>query len=105
MWRGPSTHLPRGLDASDDTQVHDCPAGSQAGQQPPLHGATVLDGSRDVQRLAVPEVAHGAGGPALLHEPWNQVIVSRAGRGARGGGTGALSVTTVGCWAWRAGPS
>lgn len=79
------SHLPHGLDASDDAEVHDRPAGGQAGQQPPLHGAAVLNGSCDVQRLPVPEVAHGARGPALLHEPWNQAVPSYTGHRMQAG--------------------
>lgn len=73
QWGPPEgSHLACGFDASDDTQVHDCPGCGQAGQQPPLDGAVVADVSRDVQRLPVPEVAHGAAGLALGLEPWNQ---------------------------------
>lgn len=71
MGSAPGAHLPRGLDASDDTQVHDGPGRGQAGQQPPLDGAAVADVGRDVQRPPVPEVAHGAAGLALCLEPWN----------------------------------
>lgn len=66
------SHLPSGFDASDDAQVHDCPGGHQADQQLPLDGATVIDVSCDVQRLPIPEVAHGAAALAFFHEPWSQ---------------------------------
>lgn len=66
------SYLPSGLNASNDTQIHDRPAGSQAAQQPPLDRATVTDVGCDIQRLPVPEVAHGTAALALLYEPWDQ---------------------------------
>lgn len=76
MRRGPgagcAAHLPSGLDAPDDAQVHDGPGDGQADQQPPLDRAAVTDVGRDVQGPPVPEVAHGAAVPALLHEAWSR---------------------------------
>lgn len=67
-----TTHLPCALNASDDTQVHSCPAGHQAEEQLPLDSACVADVRCDVQSLPVPEVAHSATALALLHKSWSQ---------------------------------
>lgn len=70
--RGSCFHLPSGLNASDDAQIHHSPADDQADEQPPLDSATVADVSSDVQHLLVPEVAHGTAALALCHKPCSQ---------------------------------
>lgn len=69
---GSTTHLPCALNASDDTEVHSCPAGHQAEEQVPLDSAWVVDVRCDVQSLPVPKVAHSAAALALLYKSWSQ---------------------------------
>lgn len=63
----PGPHLASGLYAADDTHVQDAPGTGQAEQDPPLHGARVADGVRDVEGLPVPEVIHWCAEGALLN--------------------------------------
>lgn len=69
---GGTAHLPCALNASDDTQVHSCPASHQAEEQLPLDSAWVADVRCDIQSLPVPEVAHSATALAFLHKSWSQ---------------------------------
>ena len=54
-----ATHLPRGLDALDDSHAHDAPGHEEAQSHLPVEAPTLRDGVGDVQGLSVPEVGSG----------------------------------------------
>lgn len=54
-----ATHLPRGLDALDDSHAHDAPGHEEAQSHLPVEAPALRDGVGDVQGLSVPEVGSG----------------------------------------------